>query len=61
VDRLLLEIPYEIAMSGVDMARLANERQHLSRSVDLLAEMGAADELAAARRLALAASAKDVA
>jgi tetratricopeptide (TPR) repeat protein len=49
-----LEIPYEIAMSGVDMARLGNERQHLGRSVDLLAEMGAADEVAAARRLMLA-------
>jgi len=56
-----LEVPYEIAMSGVDMARLANEKQHLGRSVDLLAVMGATDDLATARRLALAASAKDVA
>jgi hypothetical protein len=56
-----LEIPYEIAMSGVDMARLASDQRHLSRSLELLAETGAVDDLAVARRLALATSTPDVA
>jgi class 3 adenylate cyclase/tetratricopeptide (TPR) repeat protein len=56
-----LEIPYEIAMTGVDMARLASDRRHLGRSLELLAEIGAMDDLANARRLGRAVSTTDVA
>jgi class 3 adenylate cyclase/tetratricopeptide (TPR) repeat protein len=56
-----LEIPYEIAMSGVDMARLAGDRRDLGRSLELLAEVGALDDVAEARRLAQAISTPDVA
>jgi class 3 adenylate cyclase/tetratricopeptide (TPR) repeat protein len=46
-----LEVPYDVAISAIDLARLANEPGHLRRAVELLAAMGATDDLATARRL----------
>jgi tetratricopeptide (TPR) repeat protein len=51
-----LGIPYEIAMSGVEMARRAGEQRYLDRAQCLLEEVGAVPDLVAARALAASGS-----